>query len=76
MSVQKMMVDEIDPDWKQLYRVGDISTRVLDIAYIIFALSVPVGKPPSGAEARLIYLAGNITRLMLFLHASKFLKWW
>ena len=62
MSVQKMMVDEIDPDWKWLYRVGGISALVLGIAYIIIiALYLPVGKPPSGAEARLMYLAGNIT---------------
>jgi len=62
MSVQKMMVDEIDPDWKWLYRVGGISALVLGIAYIIIiAFYLPVGKPPSGAEARLMYLAGNIT---------------
>jgi len=62
MSVQKMMVDEIDPDWKWLYRVGGISALVLGIAYIIIiALYLPVGKPPSGAEARLMYLAGNRT---------------
>ena len=62
MSLQKMMVDEIDPDWKWLYRVGGISALVLGIAYIIIiALYLPVGKPPSGAEARLMYLAGNIT---------------
>lgn len=60
MSVQKMMVNAVDPDGKWLYRVGGISALVLGIAYIvIIALYVPVGAPPSGAEARLTYLAGN-----------------
>jgi hypothetical protein len=62
MSVQKMMVNAVDPDGKWLYRVGGISALVLGIAYIItIALYVPVGTPPSGAEARLTYLAGNTT---------------
>jgi hypothetical protein len=62
MSVQKMMVNAVDPDGKWLYRVGGISALVLGIAYIItIALYVPVGAPPSGAEARLTYLAGNTT---------------
>jgi hypothetical protein len=60
MSVQPMMVHEVDPDGKWLYRVGGISALVLGIAYIItIALYVPVGAPSSGAEARLTYLAGN-----------------
>jgi hypothetical protein len=62
MSVQKMMVNEVDPDVKWLYRVGGISALVLGIGYIvIIALYVPMGAPPSGAEARLTYLAGNTT---------------
>jgi len=51
-----------DPDEKWLYRVGGISALVLGIAYIAtIALYVPVGAPPSGAEARLTYLAGKRT---------------
>ena len=53
MSVQKMMVNAVDPDGKWLYQVGGISALTLGIAYIIIALYVPVGAPPSGAEARL-----------------------
>ena len=60
MSVQKMMVNEVDPDVKWWYRVGGISALVLGIGYIvIIALYVPMGAPASGAEARLTYLAGN-----------------
>jgi Domain of unknown function (DUF4386) len=61
MSGQKMMVvNEADLDGKALYRVSGISALVLGIAYlIIIALYVPVGAPPSGAEARLMHLAGN-----------------
>ncbi len=62
MSVQKMTDDAVDPDGKWLYRLGGISALVLGVAYIItIALYVPVGVPPSGAEARLTYLAGNTT---------------
>src|SRR6266496_6299294 len=62
MSVQKMMVNAVNPDGKWLYRMGGISALVLGITYIvIIALYVPVGAPPSGAEARLTYLAGNTT---------------
>jgi hypothetical protein len=62
MSVQQMMINAVDADGKWLYRVGGISALVLGIAYIIIiALYVPVGAPPSGAEARLTYLAGNTT---------------
>jgi hypothetical protein len=62
MSVQKMMVNAVDPDGKWLYRVGGISALLLGIAYIIIiALYIPVGVPPSGAEARLMYLARNTT---------------
>ena len=60
MSAQKIMDNAVDPDGKWLYRVGGISAIVLGMAYIIIiALYVPVGAPPSGAEARLMYLAGN-----------------
>ncbi len=57
-----MMVNEIASDGKRLCRMGGISALVLGIAYIvIIALYVPAGAPPSGAEARLVYLAGNMT---------------
>ena len=60
MSTQKMMIDAVDLDGKWLYRVGGISAFILGLAYIItIALYAPVGAPPSGAEARLTYLAGN-----------------
>jgi hypothetical protein len=59
---EKMMVNAVDPDGKWLYRVGGTSAIVLGIAYIIIiALYVPVGAPPTGAEARLMYVAGNTT---------------
>jgi len=62
MSAQNMMINAIDPDGKWLYRVGGISAFILGLGYIlIIALYVPMGAPPSGAEARLIYLAGNPT---------------
>ena len=57
-----MTVNAVDPDGKWLYRVGGISALVLGTAYIVIvALYVPVGAPPSGAEARLAYLAENTT---------------
>ncbi|RPJ16914.1 MAG: hypothetical protein EHM33_33440, partial [Chloroflexi bacterium] len=60
MSVQPMMVNAVDSDGKWLYRVGGISALVLSVSYIvIIVLYVPIGAPPSGAEARLTYLAGN-----------------
>lgn len=64
MSLQKMMVNEVDPNGKWLYRVGSISAFVFGIGYlIIIALYIPAGGPPSGSgvEARLIYLAENST---------------
>ncbi len=60
MSVQKMMVNTVDPDGKWLYRVGGISALVLGIAYIItIPLYIHAGAQPSGGEARLKYLALN-----------------
>jgi hypothetical protein len=56
------MNSAVDPDGKWLYRAGGISAIALGISYIaIIALYVPLGAPPSGAEARLAYLAGNST---------------
>ncbi len=64
MNAQKMTVNEVDPDWKWLYRVGGISAFILGIGYIIIiALYIPAGGPPPGSdvEARLIYLAEHST---------------
>jgi len=62
MSAQSMMVSAVDPDGKPLYRVGGISAIVFGLAYIvIIALYVPMGARPSGAEAWLEYIAGNLT---------------
>jgi hypothetical protein len=62
MSVQKMIVNEVDPDGKWLYRVGGISALILGIGYLItIPLYVVVGAKPSGVEAGLMYLAGNQT---------------
>jgi hypothetical protein len=60
MMVQERMNNAVDPDGRALYRAGGISSLVLGIAYLaIIALYVPIGAPPSGAEARLAYIAGN-----------------
>jgi hypothetical protein len=60
MSAQQKMDNVVDPDGAWLYRAGGISAIVFGIAYIlIIALYVPMGAPPSGAEARLTYLAGH-----------------
>ena len=62
MSAHNVMIDAVDPDGKGLYRAGGISALSLGVAYIvIIALYVPIGAPPSGAEARLAYLAENTT---------------
>jgi hypothetical protein len=64
MSMQKTMVNGVDPDEKWLYRVGGISAFVLGIGYlIIIALYIPAGGPPPGSdvEARLMYLAEHST---------------
>jgi hypothetical protein len=55
-----MMDNAIDPDGRWFYRLGGISALVLGAAYIvIIVLYVPLGAPPTGAEARLTYLAGH-----------------
>lgn len=62
MSVQQMMGHTVDPDGKWLYRVGGISALVLGLAYIIImALYVPMGAPSGGDDAKLAYLAANMT---------------
>jgi hypothetical protein len=60
MMVQEMMNNAVDPDGRWLYRAGGVSALVLGVAYlVIIGLYVPIGAPPSGAEARLAYMAGN-----------------
>lgn len=55
-----MVNNPIDPDGRWLYRAGGVSALVFGIAYLaIIGLYVPIGAPPSGAEARLAYVAGN-----------------
>jgi hypothetical protein len=57
-----MTVNAVGADEKWFYRVAGISALVLGMAYIIIvALYVPMGAPPSGADARLRYLSGNTT---------------
>ena len=60
MSVQEMIANEVNPQEKWLYQVGGTSALAVGIAYIIIiALYVPIGAPPSGTEARLMYMARN-----------------
>jgi len=60
--VQNIMIDGVGQSGKWLYRAGGISALALGMAYIvIIALYVPIGAPPTGAEAQLAYLAGNTT---------------
>ncbi len=69
--MQKTMTDTVDLNAKWLYRVGGISALGLGIGYvIIMALYVPTGAPPSGVEARLIYLARNTTLWWAILELS------
>jgi hypothetical protein len=57
---EQTMNDLADPDGRLLYRAGGVSALVIGIAYlVIIALYIPIGAPPSGAEARLVYLAAN-----------------
>ena len=61
-SVEKKMVNTVDPAGNWLYRVGGISALLLGIGYIItIPLYASVGAPPSGGEAWLTYLAGKTT---------------
>jgi len=71
MSAEKMKVIGVDPVGRWLYRVGGISALVFGIAYIvIIALYIPMGAPPSGAESRLMYMAGNTTAWWAILSLS------
>jgi hypothetical protein len=71
MNTQKLVESGVDPDGKWLYRVGGISALVLGAAYIaIIVLYIPMGAPPAGAEAKLLYLAGNTTAWWVILALS------
>jgi hypothetical protein len=71
MSAEKMMVNAVDPDGTWLYRVGGISAILLGLAYIVtIPVYVQAGAPPSGAEARLQYLAGKTTEWWVILGLS------
>ena len=60
MSAQNSPFRATDANEKWLYRLGGVSALALGLGYVvIIALYVPVGAPPSGAEARLHYLAGH-----------------
>jgi len=54
------MLDPIPTDGKWLHRTAGIAAIAFGLAYLaIIALYVPMGPPPGGAEARLVYVAGN-----------------
>jgi hypothetical protein len=73
MSVDSLMVNTVDPNGNWLYRVGGLSAIALGISYIvIMVLYIPLGAPPHGAEARLMYLAGNTTAWWAILALSVF----
>ena len=60
MDTRMPLVADAGRPW--LYQAGGISALILGLAYFaIIALYVPMGGPPSGAEPRLAYLAGNTT---------------
>jgi hypothetical protein len=62
MGVEKTMVDSVDLDQKQWYRMGGIAALVLGVAYIIIVLLYArVGAPPTGGEAWFQYLPGKTT---------------
>jgi hypothetical protein len=62
MDIKNVVVNRADRDGAWLYRVGGISALTLGLAYFaIIALYVPMGAPPTGAEPRLSYIAGNTT---------------
>lgn len=71
MSVQKMTMNRVDLAGQWVYRVGGLSAFVFGVAYlIIIALYVPMGAPPSGVEARLMYVAAHTTAWWAILSLS------
>jgi hypothetical protein len=62
MMVNGVASDRADLNHKWLVRLGGIAAMLLSLGYIaIIALYIPLGAPPSGAEGRLGYIAGNTT---------------
>ena len=60
MSTPTSMHAAVDPDLRWLARLGGFSALAIGLGYIgIMGLFVPMGAPPSGAEAWLQYMAGN-----------------
>jgi hypothetical protein len=60
MSILRNMVVEGNPDIKWMARLGGISALAIGFGYvIIIGLFIPLGAPPSGAEAWLQYMTGN-----------------
>jgi hypothetical protein len=58
VNAQNNSIDNMDPGWSQMFRVGGIASLAIGIAYvIIIVLYASVGIPPTGGEARLVYLA-------------------
>lgn len=56
-----------------LYRTGGVSALILGLSYlVIIGLYVPLGAPPSGAEARLAYLSANTNAWWAILGLSVF----
>jgi hypothetical protein len=71
MSTQNVMVNGVDRDERGMYRLGGISALILGIFYIVIvALYVPLGVPPSGAQAWLTHLAENTTTWWVILGLS------
>lgn len=69
METRMPLVADADRPW--LYQAGGISALTLGLAYFaIIALYIPMGAPPTGAEPRLAYLAGNTSAWWVILGLS------
>jgi hypothetical protein len=67
------MNQPVDPEGKWLYRWGGVSAIAIGIGYlVVIGLYVPIGAPPSGAEARLAYVAAHPTTWWAILGLSVF----
>lgn len=60
MSIGNSMHAALGTDLRRMTRLGGISALAIGLGYIlIMGLFIPMGAPPSGAEAWLPYMAGN-----------------
>lgn len=60
MSTVKSVIAAVDSDERWMFRAGGISALAIGFGYLlIMGLFIPMGAPPSGAEAWLQYIAGN-----------------